>query len=78
MSSFSHEGGRVRADVNGLDPRARELTEFAIDIVTAIPMTRPARANEEGIIERPMALGVSPAYLQVIADIALRGGQEQA
>jgi hypothetical protein len=78
MSSFSVENGKVLMDVKDLDAHTRELAEFAVDIMTPFAMTRPARADEQGIIERPLAADVSPAYQQVVAELAMRGVESQS
>jgi hypothetical protein len=75
MSSCNFEGGRVIVDESGLDERSRSLVEFAADLLTPLPMTRPARPDENGIIERQMAADVSPALMEKVAEIALRGTQ---
>jgi hypothetical protein len=70
MSSCNFEGNRVVIDESGLDERARTLVEFAADLVTPFNGTNPARPNAEGVIERPIAQDVSPAYLQKLAELA--------
>jgi hypothetical protein len=70
MSSCNFEGDNLIIDESGLDQRRRELIEFAADLATPFNGTRPARPNAEGVIVRPLAHDVSPAYLQKLAEFA--------
>jgi hypothetical protein len=70
MSSCNFEDDRLIIDESGLDERRRKLIEFAADLVTPFHGTAPARPNAEGVIDRPIAADVSPAFLQKLAELA--------
>jgi hypothetical protein len=70
MSSFSIEGKQIVIDENGLDARRRSLLEFATDLMTPLPGSRPATPDAEGIIRREIAPDVSPALIQKLAELA--------
>lgn len=72
MSQCTFEGKRMIIDESGLDERSRSLIEFAADLATSLPMSRPARPNEQGIIDREVAADVSESLRAEIAKIALR------
>lgn len=70
MSSFSIEGNQIVIDEKGLDSSKRHLIEFAADLLTPLPGSRPASPDSDGIIRREMAGDVSPVMLQKLAELA--------